>query len=168
MKNLIVKLAICFLVTMNTFSQTSHEKAVFNSINNRINSKIHVSSKNYFVFSLRNNYFLVEKSKKNKMHKYWFTDGLVDSLFIDSSFISKNFFSNFKPKPNVNRYVSETKNGSKCPSHMIYFAIYEKGKKTFESWLPTLLLCDRSGEVADIDFPYNDEILWFFVEHSLY
>ncbi|MFH6991777.1 hypothetical protein [Flavobacterium sp. FlaQc-48] len=159
------------ILTTSFYAQSPEDIELATRINNiAINNISHLAGNDYFIFAMDTRFKTVI-SKINNTYTYYLLDmygtgGNVEiktSKIINSNPILDKIFTNFVPKPNVKRYVSDY-GYNVFKTYILfttYFAIYINGVKTFDTCLPGKL----DGNV--IESPIDDETLDFLYDNVL-
>ena len=154
------------LFVSTIFAQTQDEINIIKNNDDFVKSTIKDLSNNYLIFIRAGRYVVIEKKSSSNYKVHYFLDeGPVKNNTFGSNAILNTIFTNFTPINGVHRYLSSTNHTSKCPAHMLYFAIFKNNVKTFDSRLPSMFLCGEG--IADMEYPYNDEVFRFLVNESL-
>jgi hypothetical protein len=160
MKTIII--ALMSMITTMIYAQSSDEIEVANSINNLVTTNIpDLIGKDYCIFDATDaDKFIISKIN-NSYTSYMLHINRGPGVQITSKAIPFNpildkIFTNFAPKADVKRYLSDY--GHNTKEHIlssVYFSIYKNGVKTFDYFLSPSL--DNNS----IECPIDEEILSF-------
>ncbi|MBD0726694.1 hypothetical protein B6A10_16100 [Flavobacterium sp. L1I52] len=167
-----MKKIIILLMSLTTtvfYAQSTEDIELANRINNLVLTNIsNLAGKDYMIFET-GPIFTTVIGKINNTYEYYLINidgagGQVEiktSKTINPNPVLDKIFSNFSPKPNVKRYVSEY-GYNVLKTHILfktYFGLYKNGIRTFDTCLPAVLDDNR------IESPIDDETLTFLYHY---
>lgn len=152
------------ILTTTLYAQSPEDIELSNRVKNLVITNIpNLAGKDFLVTSINDTDHAII-SKINNVYTYYFlrinrytSIEVTGVKTINASPILDKIFTNFTPKPNVKRYVSEygpnILTGDLLGTYL--FALYKNGNLSFDFYLPASI--NRSY----IDFPIDDETLVF-------